>query len=166
MPEFIQPPTKLNVANVTKGRRVTLPHVTVGMIEENDQLVFRKLDNGDFLISKLNVRSIQPSEKKVLYGIEIGQSLGNGRWYGIIVDKDGLIKTRVSSSQRSYLYKDMSELSNQATRDKLNTKCGVNGWHFPIVIKRGEAVHLPTEVVKVVNECRIGLDNGCWPLTN
>ena len=164
MPEFIS--TKFNTSNVTKGSRVTIPHIAKDLIQENDQLVWKKLDNGDFLVHKLNATNIQPTEKKVLYGIEIGQSIGNNRWYGIIVDKDGLIKTRVSSSQRSYLYKDMSELSNQVTRDKLNTKCGINGWQFPIVIKRGEAVHLPIEVVKVVNECRIGLDNGCWPPTN
>jgi hypothetical protein len=154
--------SKLTCCNVTKGRRVTLPPLLED-IQENDQLQFKKVDGGYF-VSKLERLSADGSiQKKELFGVIIGQSQVNYRWYGIVIDRYGLIKLRVSSSSQMYLIKDMVELTEQKYRDKLNEKCGVNGWAFPILVKYPEYKELNQDMLKTVNECVDGLHERTWP---
>jgi hypothetical protein len=159
MPNFT--PTKINRANVTKGRRVTLPAI-LAELEENDQLVFSKTETeGMYIFKKINVPTVnQPQMKKPLYAAVIGQHLGNGRWYGIIMDKTGLIKARVNSSSLLYLRKDLTELSDLKYKKKLDEKCGVGQWLLPVMV---ESSSMPEGVANTIAECMFGLSNGSWP---
>ena len=154
--------SKLTCCNVTKGRRITLPPLLED-IQENDQLQFKKVDGG-YLVSKLvHFEASGSLEKKDLYGVIIGQSQVTYRWYGIVIDRYGLIKLRISSSSQMYLIKDMVELTEQKYREKLNEKCGVNQWSFPILVKYPEYKELNQDMLKTVNECLDGLNDRTWP---
>lgn len=157
MPEI----SKLARCTVGKGRRITLPAITEDL-NEFDQLVFTKVDGG-YLVKKVPTQEV--SRKKLLFAVEIGQSAGNGRWYGIVTDRMGIIKFRKSSSTRHYLKKDLSELTDQRMRDRLNEKCGIGQWDHPIFLDLGGSLVGPPEVMKVAQECRKGLVDGTWPPT-
>ena len=153
---------------VTKGRRVTLP-VLLDDIQEFDQLVFAKVDGGYFLKKIVPATPLaeqnpaNPTQKKVLYGVEIGQCAGNQRWYGIIVDRYGFIKCRASGSTQFYLRRELVELTDQRYRNKLNEKCGLGQWAFPILIYMEHDTFATPEIKNTVNQCRRGLADGTWP---
>jgi hypothetical protein len=156
-------PTKLNRANVTKGRRVTLPPLLVEL-EENDQLVFAKTETeGVYIFKKINPIVHNAGIRMILYAAVIGQSVGNGRWYGIIIDANGLIKLRINASSEYYLRKDLTELTDTKYRDKLNFKCGINQWHMPVLITDGFQQKLSDRIINTIRECAFGLNNGSWP---
>ena len=159
MPNFA--PTKLNRANVTKGRRVTLPALLIDL-QENDQLVFDKTTvEGVYVFKKINIPNVNESHpKKQLYAAVIGQHAGNGRWYGIIMDKTGLIKTRVNSSSLLYLRKDLTELADFKYKKKLDEKCGLGQWLMPVMV---ESSSMSQGVADTISECMFGLGNGSWP---
>jgi len=165
MPNFN--PTKLNRCTVTKGRRITLP-VILEDINEYDQLVFAKTNDG-YVFKKIEPTGVsginKPQVKKALYAAVIGQHVGNGRWYGIILDANGLIKLRINSSSELYLRKDLTELPDVIKhRNKLNERCGTNQWLMPVLIKNDfELSTLFQRIIDTVKECEFGLSNGSWP---
>jgi hypothetical protein len=159
MPNFT--PTKLNRTMVTKGRRITLPPL-LDDIEHYDQLVFAKVDGG-YLLRKIPPQIVDVSEGKtrtVLCAAVIGQHAGNGRWYGIIMDKTGLIKVRVNSSSLLYLRKDLVELNDFKYKQKLDEKCGRGQWTMPLMV---ESSSMSEGVANTIAECMFGLSNGSWP---
>jgi len=163
MPNFT--PTKLNRCTVTKGRRITLPALLED-INEYDQLVFAKVNDGYVLKKIVDGNTTQKiPEKKVLYAAVIGQHIGNGRWYGIVLDVNGLIKLRINSSSELYLRKDLTELPDvMKHRNKLNERCGVNQWLMPTLIKNQfELSTFNARIINTVKECEFGLSNGSWP---
>lgn len=163
MPTF----SPLQICNVTKGKRVTLPPI-VDDIQYNDQLAWAKCKDGYFV---RKIDNIVSKEKIKLWGIEIGQCVGNGRWYGIIVDQYGIIKARISASTQQYLYKDLVEVTDLKTKTKLNEKCGINNWERPILISAAHVdkcavIEGRTCAVNTAKECLEGLKNGTWPPSN
>ena len=155
-------PTELNQTVVKKGRKIDLPPL-LAELKQFDHLVFAKVEGG-YLLRKVDAATTG-IKKKVLYAIEIGQCAGNMRWYGIVIDEFGLIKFRHRSSTEAYLRKDLTELTDSRMREKLDEKMGVGQWQHPIFINLNEIIHLPAEVVKVINKLRLGLANGTWPPT-
>ena len=152
-------PTKLNRANVTKGRRVTLPPIV--LLEEHDQIVFEKKGDG-YYFEKIN-HAMPNASSKVLYGLEVGRSKANNRWYGIITDSRGIIKLRISSSSAEYLKRDLASIPDQRDRKRLDERCGT-GWNMPIIRMWGDMeVKIPSEVMSQLNKCVHGLTDGTWP---
>lgn len=149
-------------STVTKGRRTTLPTLLEDF-QENDLLHYKKVEGGYFVSKVYRLNNEVALQKKVLYGVMIGQSKSNQRWFGIVIDVYGLIKLRISSSTEIYLFKDLVELTEQKWRDKLNEKCGVDQWSFPILIKPIEYKTLPEDALNTVRECWTGLQRDSWP---
>jgi len=138
---------------VGRGRVVTLP--TDFNVKEGDKMVACLTDTGNLYLTK------KRDDKVKLYAAVIGQHLGNGRWYGIIIAETGHVIARDSSSTRDFLIQDLTSMHSKL-ENKINQKCGDN-WFRPEYIADD---FLPLPVYSRVQELRKAMAYDEWPPMN
>lgn len=147
--------TMPNVILVGKSRRITLPKEF--NIAEGDKMNFVINDKGQLIFTPIRTA---PIGKIKLYAVIIGRSITSGRYFGVIMDSNGIIGARVNSSSEQYLIQDMTLMQDKDVKSKLNKKFGENNWERPIY-----RLIISPEMHKVANDLEIGLRNGTWPPT-
>lgn len=141
---------------IGKNKRITLPKE----FEAQEGIYL----NG-FIDSFNNLHIISEKSKRkssvILYGIPIGYSEKYKRWYGIIVDLDGVKYTNIRSTTLPYLEKDLVEL-DEYTISKLNDRLGEDNWKTPILVNIFDLNDNGT-LYPIIKKYYEGLKAGQWP---
>lgn len=130
---------------VGRGRRITLPQEL--KFEEGDKLIFRDTKHGFLLQKKTMI--------ELFYGIPIGYI--GAKWFGIIVDSNGVIVSRVRSTSAQYLQHDLARPESQV--EAKIVAFAKKPWKVILVFKE-----FPTEGVRLTAErIRKEFAEGRWP---
>jgi hypothetical protein len=138
---------------IGKNRRITLPPDF-------------KVNNGDILKAGITEQGnlflvpvvTATTELMDLYACPIGEY--NGRYFGVVVDRNGTVAARVNSSNREFLITDLTIPKMKNLDNKLNSRYGIHGWHWP---KYVDFNAMPAMTIAKVLEIQKELKAGTWP---
>ena len=142
---------------IGKNRRATLPE---SLFKEGEKIIIEKNPVTGLITVERPVVPTVPLIRRKIYAVPIGEPMWSNRFFGILVDENGILVERRSSSTRDFLKIDLCHV-NANSRQKLNFHVGPNCWELP----KWESN--PNNLPDAVKETVLGIiekfDNGIWP---
>ena len=136
-------------------RRITLP--SEFRVEEGQNLMAHITEKGNLYLVPIK----NASEKIRLFACPIG--IYNNRYYGVVMDSNGVIGARVNSSNRDFLIQDLTIPKNKNLDKKLNSKFGEGNWNRPEYI---DERNMPNATIIQTMQLQRDLRDGIWPPRN
>ena len=137
---------------VGSNRRITLP--SEFNIKEGDMMRAVITEKGDLLFTPIKTTR----GKTRLFACPIG--IWKNRYWGVVIDSNGIIGARVNSSNRDYLIQDLTLPNHKDLGKKLDSKFGFDSWTRPEYVNESS---MPEKTIQMVECLKRDLHFGIWP---
>jgi hypothetical protein len=137
---------------VGKSRRITLP--SEFNVKDGDMMSAVITEKGNLVF--IPIKSTQGKTR--LFACPIG--IWKNRYWGVVIDSNGIIGARVNSSNRDYLIQDLTLPNNKGLGNKLDAKFGSGFWTRPEYVNEES---MPKKTIEMIQKLKRDLHFGIWP---